>query len=97
MSGKVTLSSAPADPGLGTAARAPTQEVRAALASQAAEGASRPDLRLIIEEAPEPGHYIYTLVDRRTGKIVSRLPREEVLRMREQPTYAAGAVFDGTA
>ena len=55
------------------------------------------DLGLIIQEAGQSGHYIYTVVDRRTGKIVSQLPREELLRMRDQPNYAAGSVFDSKA
>ncbi len=55
------------------------------------------DLGLIIQEADQSGHYIYTVVDRRTGKIVSQLPREELLRMKDQPNYAAGSVFDSKA
>ena len=59
------------------------------------EATDQSDLRLIIEEEGEG--VIYTIVDRRTGKVVSRLSREEVLRLRQKSDYAAGAVFDGQA
>ena len=52
------------------------------------------DLRLIIEEAGAGG-LVYTIVDRRTGKVVRRLSREEVLRLKEKAGYAAGAIFSG--
>jgi flagellar protein FlaG len=72
-------------------------EVKPVRSADAPEGAESADLRLIIEEAGEPGHYVYTIVDRRTGKIVSQLPRDQILRLREEPDYSAGAVFDGKA
>lgn len=55
------------------------------------------DLRLIIEEGDEPGGYVYTVVDQRSGKVVSRLPREAVLRMRDNPLYKAGSIYSGDA
>ena len=61
------------------------------------EATDQPDLRLIIEDAEEIGGVIYTIVDRRTGKVVSRLSREEVLRLRQTSGYSAGAVFNGKA
>lgn len=66
-------------------------------ASEEAEPAPNADLRLIIEDTGEPGACVYTVLDRRTGRIVNQLPREEVLRLREQDDYAAGAVFKGEA
>jgi flagellar protein FlaG len=63
----------------------------------AADVASQADLRLIIEEAGEPGRYVYTIVDRRSGRIISQHPRDEVLKLREQSAYAAGALFKGEA
>lgn len=57
---------------------------------------SAADLRLFIR-ASSPGRYVYTIVDQATGKVISQLPRDEVLRMKLQPNYTAGAVFDGKA
>ena len=57
---------------------------------------SAADLRLFIR-ASSPGRYVYTIVDQSTGKVISQLPRDEVLRMKLQPHYTAGAVFDGKA
>ena len=58
--------------------------------------AASADLRLFIR-ASSPGRYVYTIVDQATGKVISQLPRDEVLRMKLQPHYTAGAVFDGKA
>ncbi len=55
------------------------------------------DLRLIIEEAPDHGAYVYKTVDRRTGEVVSQIPREEVLKLREDPDYEVGDVVSARA
>lgn len=50
------------------------------------------DLRLVIEQDATTGTYIYKSIDRRTGEVRVQLPREEVVRLRETPTYAQGAL-----
>jgi len=96
MSGKV-LPAAAANPLLGTTPSSSSTDVKLARPADAAESIPEADLRLIIEETGEAGEYVYTIVDRRTGRIVSRLSREELLRLREKSNYTAGAVFDGKA
>jgi len=49
--------------------------------------------RLIIEEGAEPGVFIYTTLDRLTGEVVRRVPREQVLKLMDQPARA-GSVID---
>ena len=49
------------------------------------------DLRLIIEENAN-GAFVYKTVDRRTGEVVVQLPREQLLRRREEADYQAGEV-----
>lgn len=51
------------------------------------------DLRLVIEEDQASGSYVYKTINRRTGEVVLQLPRDEVLRLREETGYAAGAVI----
>ncbi|MGA0604522.1 hypothetical protein ACO2Q0_00855 [Phenylobacterium sp. VNQ135] len=51
------------------------------------------DLRLVIEEDQASGSYVYKTVDRRTGEVVLQLPRADVLRLREEAGYVAGAVI----
>ena len=68
--------------------------VRKAKDTDAAEDA---DLRLVIEEDDEPGRYVYTIIDRRTGRVVNRLPREDVLKLRDDQFYAAGRLIDSKA
>ena len=51
------------------------------------------DLRLLIEDDQAAGSYVYKTVDRRTGKVVQQLPREQILRLGEAADYTAGAVI----
>ena len=48
--------------------------------------------RLVIEPDEKTGTFIYKTVDRETGEVVRRYPREDLLRMREDPAYDAGVV-----
>jgi hypothetical protein len=70
-------------------------EVKPLSPVEAIDPTGQADLRLIIEETGEAGHYVYTVVDRRTGKVISRRPRDEVLRLRGEDGYSAGTVFNG--
>lgn len=79
----------------------PAQPVQSAAAvnagaSQASsdQADSDVDLRLVIEEDKAAGSYVYKTVDSRTGKVISQVPREEVLRMREASSYAPGSVVN---
>jgi flagellar protein FlaG len=54
----------------------------------------QPDLRLVIEEDKAAGSYVYKTVDPRTGKVISQLPREELLRMKEASGYRPGSVVN---
>lgn len=64
-------------------------------ARQEAEQAAR--YRLIIEEGPTLGTYIYKTLDSMTGEVVRQFPREEVLKMSESGTYSAGALINTSA
>jgi flagellar protein FlaG len=52
------------------------------------------DLRLVIEEDKAAGSYVYITVDPTTGKVISQLPREQLLKMRDAPDYRPGTVVD---
>lgn len=64
-------------------------------AAQQAEDAAR--YRLIIEEGPTQGTFIYKTLDGATGEVVRQFPREQVLRMAESGGYAAGGLIDTNA
>jgi flagellar protein FlaG len=64
-------------------------------AAQEAEQAAR--YRLIIEEGPTVGTFVYKTLDSATGEVVRQFPREEVLRLSEDGGYAAGALIDTSA
>ena len=61
----------------------------------AAAGPQPGDLRLVIEEDPASGGYVYKTVDRRTGDVLQQFPREDVLRFKQAEHYDPGEVFDG--
>ena len=50
--------------------------------------------RLVIEADERTGGFVYKTVDRETGEVVRRYPREELLNMRGDPDYNAGVVAD---
>lgn len=58
---------------------------------------STPDLRLVIEEGPRRGSFVYKTVDRLTGETIRQFPREELVRLSENPDYVAGAVANTRA
>ncbi len=64
-------------------------------ASQQAEDAAR--YRLVIEEGPTQGTFIYKTLDGATGEVVRQFPREQVLRMAENGGYSAGGLIDTSA
>ena len=92
--GKVSYPKA-AVPVLGISPSAPTNAVRPVRPADSPEPAGEPDLRLIIEESEQAEGVVYAIVDRRTGKVVSRLKREQVLKLKERAGYAAGDLFSG--
>lgn len=50
--------------------------------------------RLVIEEDAATGAFVYKTLDRVTGEVISQMPREEVLKLRESADYAPGQVID---
>lgn len=53
--------------------------------------------RLVIEQDPVSGSFVYKTMDRETGKVVRQLPSEEVLGLRHSADYGVGAVINTTA
>ena len=95
---KVGLTQAVPDPTFGQTPQPPAGDVGLIGAvGAAAVSQDAADLRLVIEEDQAAGTYVYKTIDRRTGEVVKQLPREEVLRMREDRTYRRGAVIDAKA
>jgi flagellar protein FlaG len=62
-----------------------------------AQGRQPHDVRLVIEEGPVPGGYVYKTVDRLTGETLQQFPREDVLRFKSAPDYDPGDVFNGVS
>jgi flagellar protein FlaG len=68
----------------------------AAASTRAAERDDEPapaDLRLMIEDDEAAGLHVYKVVNRRTGAVVQQLQDEQLLRLRDAQTYAAGQLI----
>jgi flagellar protein FlaG len=96
MDNKVTAFAATPDPTFGQAQSDPKPAKSAAPAAVPA-GPDPVDLRLVIEEDQASGSYVYKTVNWRTGEVVQSLPRAEILRLKEEARYAAGAVVSTKA
>ncbi len=91
MENKVAPSAAtPPTSGQAPAASRSNTELAAARATPAKDPV---DMRLVIEEdANAGGTYVYKTINRLTGEVILQLPREQLLKLRERVTYAAGDV-----
>ena len=49
-------------------------------------------MRLVIEEDKASGSYVYKTVNRLTGEVIQQLPRDQLLKLRDQVAYEAGDV-----
>ena len=78
-----------------TASATASNEFSQERAEQKADDAAR--YRLIIEEGPTQGTFIYKTLDSTTGEVIRQFPREQVLRMAEKGGYAAGGLIDTSA
>lgn len=96
MDSKVAIVAATPDPTFGQKPAPPRPDTSSPAAS-VAEGPDQVDLRLVIEEDKASNSYVYKTVDRRTGKVIQQLPREQVLQLREQLDYEAGDVVRAKA
>ena len=66
-------------------------------AHQRQEAEAQARYRLIIEEGPQKGSFVYKTLDRVTGEVVRQLPREEVVRLMDDDNYGSGSVIDTQA
>ncbi|HEX4181633.1 MAG TPA: hypothetical protein VHY34_00025 [Caulobacteraceae bacterium] len=94
MSNTPPIAAVTPDPSVGQSPFAPTDYLSPEAVLQDQTSAVDPvDLRLVIEDDPKAGTVVYKSVDWRTGLVVQRLPREQVLRMREAQNYSAGKLL----
>jgi hypothetical protein len=70
---------------------------QAAAASEAPSPPGSSDLVLVIEQDAAEGGFIYTTLDRRTGAVIRKLNRAQLMKLREATSYAAGAVLSTRA
>ena len=94
MTTTVAIPAQPPEPNSSVNLRSPAGAISAqASADHTAVIEEQPDLRLVIEEDEASGSFIYKTLDRRTGKIIQQFPRDEILRLQEEPAYQPGSVI----
>lgn len=74
-----------------------TDEVTPPQKASLSDPSDQNQYRLIIEEDTSSGSFVYKTVNRNTGEVVLQFPRDEVLKLKEQKGYQAGAVIRTTA
>jgi flagellar protein FlaG len=55
------------------------------------------NLRLVIEDDKAAGSYVYKTINPVTGQVVSQIPREQLLQLREAPNYSPGSVINASS
>ena len=53
--------------------------------------------RLVIEEGPTSGSFVYKTLDSVTGEVIRQFPREQILQLAETGDYDTGTVIDTVA
>ena len=96
MSNTVTRTGPLSEPPVETA-RPVTREVTSKRQPSLADPFDQGQFRLIIEEDEASGAFIYKTLNRNTGDVVLQFPRDEVLKLKEQASYEAGAIIRTTA
>jgi flagellar protein FlaG len=91
MDNKVAAFAATPDPTFGQKP-APQRSAPSASSAAPVPGSDPADMRLVIEEDKASGSYVYKTVNRVTGEVIQQLPRDQVLKMRDQVDYVAGHV-----
>jgi flagellar protein FlaG len=96
MESKVAAFAATPDPTFGQKAHEPRPDTVSS-AKRAAQSQDPVDMRLVIEEDKASNSYVYKTVNRLTGEVIQQLPRDQVLKLREQLDYEAGDVVSAKA
>ena len=94
MSNTAPISATPPEVTAAQPAQPVAQAGNGASQANSTQSDAQADLRLVIEEDKAAGSYIYKTVDPITGKVISQMPREALLKMREAPDYKPGAIVD---
>ena len=55
------------------------------------------DYRLVIEEGPRRGSFVYKTIDRTTGELIRQYPREALVKMTQDASYKSGTVANTKA
>ena len=92
MDSKVAAFAATPDPTFGQKPAPQQQPSIGTTAERAAQSQDPVDMRLVIEEDKASNSYVYKTVNRLTGEVIQQLPRDQVLKLREQIDYEAGDV-----
>jgi flagellar protein FlaG len=96
MESKVAAFAATPDPTFGQKPAPPPADTSSS-AKRAAQSQDPVDMRLVIEEDKASNSYVYKTVNRLTGEVIQQLPRDQVLKLREQLDYEAGDVVSAKA
>ena len=92
MENKVAAFAATPDPTYGQKPAPTPRPDPGTKADSAVQSPDPVDMRLVIEEDKASGSYVYKTVNRLTGEVIQQLPRDQLLKLRDQVAYEAGHV-----
>jgi hypothetical protein len=79
--------------GVDPASAAPSvSDVPKARAKAPPIGPKDSDVRLLIQKS-DTGRYVYTVLDRASGRVIAQIPSTDVVRLMDASAYAAGTLF----
>ncbi len=55
------------------------------------------DQRLVIQEGTQAGLFVYTILDRTSGRVMLQIPSEDLAQLAARPDYEAGQVIKAKA
>jgi hypothetical protein len=83
----------PTSAGVDAAAAAKSSTVQPSHAKAPPVDPNEPDFGLVIQKNDDTGRYVYTVLDRATGRVITQIPSADVLSLMNGNEYAAGKVF----
>jgi flagellar protein FlaG len=72
----------------------PAASASAGNSTTSASASARADTRLVIEDDKAAGSYVYVTIDPVTGQVISQIPREQLLKLREASDYTPGSIVN---
>jgi flagellar protein FlaG len=97
MNSTAPISGITPDPSLAPSATATASTGSETSQAKSTQAGADADLRLVIEDDKATGSYVYVTINPVTHEVVAQVPREQLLKMREDPNYTPGSFINSVS